>query len=96
MDYHTLHRRVLDRRIPASDGDHSARLWRIAENIQSHAVQDASDDRLLHLMGRIGLLCRGLARDIRSGHTRPKEAAILLDQLADIGDLSFEQWRRSS
>lgn len=92
MDYHSLRRCVLDNPILASDGNHSARLWRVAENVRDHACRDASDDRLLHLLSRLGLLCRSLAKDVRSGHTPPEQAATLLDQIADMGDLSLEQW----
>jgi hypothetical protein len=33
-----------------------------------------------------------LAKDIRSGHTSPEQAATLLDQIADMSELSLEQW----
>lgn len=92
MDYATLEKRVLGQSIAASDGSHSGRVWRIAINIRGHAQRDSSDDRLLHLMSRVGVLARGLANDMRCGHTSLEEAAIVLDQLADLGDLSFEQW----
>lgn len=94
MSYESLRQRVLDQPIIASDGNHSARLWRVAINVRDHAHHNSSDDRLLHLMARVGGLCRSLAKDLRSGHTSPEEAATLLDQLADLGDLSFEQWRQ--
>lgn len=94
MSYETLRHRVFARPIAASDGNHSARLWRIAENVRDHARPDSSDDRLLHLMSRVGVLSRGLAADLRSGHTSPEAVATLLDQLAELGDLSFEQWRK--
>jgi hypothetical protein len=96
MSYDSLRERVFDEPIVASDGNHSLRLWRVAENVRDHARRDACDDRLLHLMARIGGLCRSLSADLRSGHTSPAEVAILLDQLADLGDLSFEQWRQHS
>ena len=95
MSYEGLRQRVLGDPILASDGDHSARLWRVAENICDHARRNSSDDRLLHLMSRVGILCRSLAKDLRSGHTSPQQVATLLDQLADLGDLSFEQWQQS-
>jgi hypothetical protein len=94
MKYDDLKRRVLENPVLASDGNHSARLWRVAENVRDHANRHSSDDRLLHLMGRIGVLCRSLAKDLRSGHTSPDQVAALLDRLADLGDLSKEQWRR--
>lgn len=93
--YEELRRRVLDNRVLASEGNHSMRVWRIAENIRANAHQHSSDDRLLHLMSRVGVFSRGLAKDLRSGHTSPQEAATLLEQLADLGELSFEQWKRS-
>jgi hypothetical protein len=33
-----------------------------------------------------------LAHDLRSGHTSVEDTAKLLDQLADLGDLSFDEW----
>lgn len=96
MSYDSLRERVFARPIGASDGNHSARLWRIAENVRDHTRRDSDDDRLLHLISRVGALCRGLAVDLRSGHTSPEEVATLLDQLADLGDLSFQHWRQQS
>jgi len=93
--YEDLRRRVLDNPVLASEGNHSMRVWRIAENIKANAHQHSSDDRLLHLMSRVGVFSRSLAKDLRNGHTLPQEAAILLEQLADLGDLSLEQWRRT-
>lgn len=95
MNFDSLRERILGQSIEASDGNHSARLWRVAENVRDHALHDSSDDRLFHLMGRVGILCRSLARDVRTGHNSIEEAATLLDQLADLGDLSFEQWMES-
>lgn len=80
----------------ASDGNHSARLWRIVENVQAHADKAASDDRLLHLMSRIGVLTQGMAHDLREGHLSVADAAMLLDQLGVLGTLSFDQWRGHS
>lgn len=91
-----LRKSVLGSPIVASDGNHSARLWRVAENLQSHALLNPTDDRLLHLMSRIGVLCQGLANDLRSGQTSSEEVATLLEQLASLGDVSFKEWRRSS
>jgi hypothetical protein len=96
MSYDNLRRRILDELISASDGNHSARLWRVAENIQDYAHHDPTDERLLHLLSRVGVLCRGLAKDLRTGHTTIGQAATLLDQLADLGDLNFEEWVRPS
>lgn len=95
MNCKFIRQRILENPILASDGNHSERLWRVAENVRDHARRDSSDDRLVHAMSRIGVLCRGLAKDIRSGHTSAEHAAVLLDQLAALGDLSFEQWRES-
>lgn len=94
MTFAEIEKRVFNQPILASDGNHSARLWRVAQNVRDHALEDASVDRLQHLMARVGVLCRGLARDLRNGHTSPEEVALLLDQLADIGDLSFAEWMR--
>lgn len=94
MNLEELRRRVLDRPIRASDGNHSARLWRVAENVQANVDFHSSDDRLLHLMSRVGVLSRSLARDLRSGHTSVEQASSLLDQLADMGEISFEEWMK--
>lgn len=92
MGIEELRARILEAPINASDGNHSARVWRVAENVQQHALQQPEDDRLLHLMSRVGVLCRGLARDLRAGEVTKEQAATLLDQLADIGDTSLEKW----
>lgn len=96
MSYDSLQMRVLSEPIFASDGNHSARLWRVAENIRDNANHHPTDDRLLHLMSRVGVLCRSLSKDIRTGHITIEQGATLLDQLADLGDLSFDQWKRPS
>lgn len=75
-------------------GGHSMRLWRVAENISDHAKGDTSDDRLLHLMSRIGVLSRGMATELRSGQITQDEVAELLDQLAELGEISFDEWLR--
>ena len=92
MSYHDLEKRIASRPILASDGNHSLRLCRIGENVAGQARRIRSDDRLLHLMSRVGVFSRSLATDLRSGHTSPEEAATLLDQLADLGELTFDQW----
>lgn len=92
MNYNDLEKRVFSRTILASNGSHSGRVWRVAENVREHARTDSSDDRLLHVMSRVGVLCRTLAEDMRTGYTSAEDAATILDQLADIGDLSFEDW----
>lgn len=84
----SLYERVMRNTI----GGHSMRLWRIAENIAGHAKRDASDDRLMHLMSRIGVLSRGIATEIRSGRITANEVAELLDQLAELGEISFNEW----
>ena len=94
MKLDKLRGRVLARPINASDGSHSQRLWRIAENIQSQALPKGRDDRLLHLMSRIGNLTRPLAKDIRSGFVSVEDAAVLSDQLADLGDIYFSEWMK--
>lgn len=73
---------------------HTMRLWRVAENIADHAKRDTSDDRLLHLMSRIGVLSRGMATEIRSGQITQDEVAELLDQMAELGEISFDEWLR--
>ena len=92
MNYESLRGRVLDQPILASDGSHSARLWRVAENVRDHVDRNPSDDRVHHLMSRVGVFCGGLAKDLRSGHTSVEQAATLLSQMAQIGDLSFKEW----
>jgi hypothetical protein len=92
MPYEDLRERVLAKPILGSDGNHSARLWRIAENVHEHALRSPTDDGLLHLTSRVGVFCRSLAADLRAGHNSPEDVAVLLDQLAELGDLSFEQW----
>ena len=90
--YDHLRRQVLDHPILASDGNHSARLWRVAECVGTHASQNSSDDRLLHLMSRVGILCEGMANDLRSGDLSLDDAARLLNYLAKLGELSFGEW----
>lgn len=92
MNYTDLEKRVFSRIIPASNGSHSGRVWRVAENVREHARTDCTDDRLLHVMSRVGVLCRTLAEDVRTGYTSAEDAATILDQLADIGDISFGDW----
>lgn len=90
--FESLRRRILDEPIYASNGRHTGRLWRVAENVRANAQRASCDDRLLHLLSRIGVFSRGLAHDLRSGHTSVEDTAKLLDQLADLGDLSFDEW----
>lgn len=77
----------------ASDGSHSGRLHRVILNLISHTKRDIDDDRLLHLMSRIGVLSRSLARDTRSGFTSKDDVANILDLIADAGDVCFDSWR---
>lgn len=93
MEFNGLGERLRENEIAASDGSHSLRVWRIAENLNEHATDDPAGDRLSHLMSRVGVFARSLAKDLRSGQTSPNEAAVLLDYLADIGDIAFEHWR---
>jgi hypothetical protein len=44
-------------------------------------------------MSRVGGLSSYLAEDLRSGRITVDQAAIILDQLADLGKMSFDQWR---
>lgn len=95
VNYDILREQVFRHPVGGPNGPHTARLWRVAENVRAHAETQTDDDRLLHLMSRIGVLCRGLAADLRAGQTSPNDTAMLLDQLADLGDLSHEQWLAS-
>ena len=91
MSYKALRQKVLGSPIK----NHSARLWRVAENVQANLIKAPSDDRLLHAMSRVGELSRGLAQDLRDGQLTPEQVATLLDQLADLGELSFDRWMHS-
>ena len=95
MNLNSLREQILDQPIIGPSGNHSARLWRVAENVEADADHDKQSDRLFHLMSRLGVLCRGLAADIRTGHISHDQAATILDQVADLGALSFEQSLRS-
>lgn len=76
--------------ILGSDGSHSARLWRVAENLEAGFQSGSGNERLLHLMSRVGILTEGMAKDLRSGHIAPEQAADLLDHLGMLGKVSFE------
>lgn len=93
LNPNSLREQILKQPIIGPSGNHSARLWRVAENAEVSADHDKHSNRLLHLMSRVGVLCRGLAADLRTGHISQDEAAIIMDQVADLGDLSFEQSR---
>jgi hypothetical protein len=43
---------------------------------------------------REGNLVRPLAEDIRRGFVSVEDAAVLLDQLADLGDICFSEWMK--
>ena len=88
-----LRNRILNDPIYASDGNHSARLWRVAENVQQRVLRDEPDDRLLHLMSRVGEFCRSLSSDLRAGNVTIEQVATLLDQMAEVGEVSFQDWR---
>lgn len=96
MTIEELEEFVFQRPIMASDGNHSARLWRVAENVQDNVDCSLPDERLLHLISRVGVFSRSLARDLRSGFASPEQVAILLDQLADLGEIGFEEWLKRS
>lgn len=91
MQYEALQQRVLGHPIGGTE-PHNARVWRVAENVRAHAHREPSDDRLLHLMSRVGVLCEGLARELRRGHVTPDETAAILDYVAELGQMSFEEW----
>lgn len=93
-DLDALRKRILGTPLLASDGSHSARLWRVAENLIEAARETSPNDALLHLMSRVGVFCRGLAEDLQAGRVSEADAAKLLDQLADVGDLGFRRWLR--
>jgi len=92
ITYREFERRVHANQVMASDGNHSMRLWRVAENLRGCLNGAPSDVGLSHAMSRIGILCRGLATDVRSGHTPTEDVATLLDLLADMGGMSFDDW----
>ena len=74
--------------ILASDGDHSARLWRVAEGV----LEKNGSEGELHLLSRVGQRAKGIATDLRSGQLSPEDAARLLAQLATVGEVAFQQW----
>lgn len=76
-------------------GVHSARVERVLGNLLAHFQSDAfdpQDDRLAHIMSRVGAFSRPLAEDLRNGAVSVEDAATLLEQLAQIGDLAFHNW----
>ena len=92
MTYARLEKQVLGVNLPSEKFHHRQRLWRVALNIRDHAKTDCNDERLLHLMSRVGDFSRELAQALRVGDISASEAADLLELLADIGDLSFAEW----
>ena len=92
MNYARMKRQVLTVNLPPEKFHHRQRLWRVALNVRDHAKADCNDERLLHLMSRVGGFSRELAQAVRVGDISASEAADLLDLLADIGDLSFDEW----
>lgn len=95
MDLSALRTKIMKHPISASDGNHSARLERVLDNIQNNARANVQDDRLIHLMSRVGVLTRTLARDLRSGFISQEDAATILEQIAELGDICFDNWRNS-
>jgi len=95
MSYEELRLRILANPIAASDGSHTERLWRIAENMRAQAQVGRLDERMLHIMSRVAVLCRGLSRDLRDGHTSAEDTASLLEQLARLGLMSSDDWSSS-
>lgn len=73
---------ILDRPIIALDGNHSARLWRIAANLPESAAAAPTHAAVAHLFSRVAVLARGMTADLRSASLSPENAAALLDQLA--------------
>lgn len=92
MTYARLKKQVLAVNLPPEMSHHRQRLWRIALNVRDHAKTDCTDERLLHLMSRVGSFSRELAQAVRAEDITAREAVELLDLLADIGDLSFDEW----
>lgn len=80
--------------MPASDGDHGARLWRVAESVRQEV--ELGDDRLPHILSRIAILCRGLANDLRTGYMTVERAVVLLDRLVKLGELTAADWRKEA
>jgi len=91
-----MERAVLDVDLPGRLYQHRQRLWRVAINVREHAMANHDDDRLLHLMSRVGVFIRGVSSDLRAGIVSTEEATELLDLLAQLGDMHFEQWRTSN
>jgi hypothetical protein len=87
--------RLHDRPIPASDGPHSLRIARVAENLIGYLQSgrgQVSNDRLLHIVSRVGVFSRTASVDLSSGHLEADQAAWLMGQLAEIGDVAFDLW----
>lgn len=87
------------RLISASDGPHSARVRRVCENLISYVSSarfDLEDDRLCHIVSRIGVWSRSAAMDLESGWLSVEDAVFLLRQLAALGDAAFEAWLEGS
>ena len=90
MNFDQLRRKLLDEPI----GIHSARLIRVLDNIATNRVADASDDRLLHVMSRVGVFAEGLADALKNGQVSPRDVEQMLRDLAAIGNVSFMGGRR--
>lgn len=93
MDYESLEEAVLGVDLPRRLYQHRQRLWRVAINVRDHAQANDDDERLLHLLSRVGIFIKGLSEDIKTGLISAEEATDLLDLLAELGDMNFEQWR---
>lgn len=94
MNIEALEASIMTSPIMASDGNHSARVLRIAENLAGLPQRDAADDgqdRTAQIMSRVSVLARSMATDLRSGFLTPRDAARLLDDLASVGDLCFRR-----
>jgi hypothetical protein len=92
VTYRDMENAVLEADLPRRLHQHRQRLWRVAINVRDHARAHADDERLLHLLSRVGIFVRGLSDDMKAEAISSEEATELLDLLADLGEMSFEHW----
>lgn len=85
MSFRELHEAILATEVEQIDRIHLLRIARVVINIEDHAQRHSSDDRLLHLMSRVGVFADGLADALEAGEMSTKTAALLLRRLADVG-----------
>lgn len=92
MDSATRFEQLRQRLHDSYTGIHALRLERVLSNLETHFEAHADDDRLAHLMSRVGLFARGLTDDLQAGNATLDDAIQLLDELATIGDLGLDLW----